>query len=248
MALRGVGPASCPGACRLSAAASRLTSIFTHSVTSIQLPSRLLSNLISPTSPMNNIIRQFGRLSRSLHTEAYATSSANLPVPVLIATRDAHTMGDPSSSGSSISMAPHPKDPGPSTQAGSSRPPPPPPPIIQAGRGDEHDIPHEGDNLPVPVPTYMQPAYTPPPFHTHAFYAALEKTFPPSTARHLMRATRALLVDRIGRVRREAVTHKDLDNVRDLAPHVASLSSLPLPCSKRTSSAPPSPSFVLRSR
>uniref|UniRef100_D8PRJ4 Uncharacterized protein n=2 Tax=Schizophyllum commune (strain H4-8 / FGSC 9210) TaxID=578458 RepID=D8PRJ4_SCHCM len=58
----------------------------------------------------------------------------------------------------------------------------------------------------------MQPAYTPPPFHTHAFYAALEKTFPPSTARHLMRATRALLVDRIGRVRREAVTRKDLDN------------------------------------
>ncbi|TRM68050.1 hypothetical protein BD626DRAFT_395568 [Schizophyllum amplum] len=58
----------------------------------------------------------------------------------------------------------------------------------------------------------MMPAYTAPPFHTHAFYRELQKTFPHTTARHLMRATRALLVDRIGRVRREAVTHKDLDN------------------------------------
>jgi hypothetical protein len=29
-----------------------------------------------------------------------------------------------------------------------------------------------------------------------------------------MRATRALLVDRVGRVRREGLTAKDLDNVR----------------------------------
>jgi hypothetical protein len=40
----------------------------------------------------------------------------------------------------------------------------------------------------------------------------LEKTFPTPTARSLMRATRALLVDRIGRVRREGLTVKDIDN------------------------------------
>ncbi|KAF8640118.1 hypothetical protein AX17_001354 [Amanita inopinata Kibby_2008] len=61
------------------------------------------------------------------------------------------------------------------------------------------------------VPLHSR-TYTNPPFHTHAFFAALEKTFPTPTARSLMRATRALLVDRIGRVRREGLTAKDLDN------------------------------------
>ncbi|KAF9482465.1 hypothetical protein BDN70DRAFT_801455 [Pholiota conissans] len=56
------------------------------------------------------------------------------------------------------------------------------------------------------------PMYTAPPFHTHSFFLALEKTFAEATARSLMRATRALLVDRIGRVRREGLTIKDLDN------------------------------------
>lgn len=60
------------------------------------------------------------------------------------------------------------------------------------------------------------PSYTHPPFHTHQFFTALEKTFPTPTARSLMRATRALLVDRVGRVRREGLTIKDLDNVRPL--------------------------------
>ncbi|KAF8627166.1 hypothetical protein AX15_004486 [Amanita polypyramis BW_CC] len=54
--------------------------------------------------------------------------------------------------------------------------------------------------------------YAKPPFHTHAFFVALEKTFPTPTAKSLMRATRALLVDRIGRVRKEGLTTKDLDN------------------------------------
>ncbi|KAF7301330.1 hypothetical protein MIND_00698100 [Mycena indigotica] len=53
---------------------------------------------------------------------------------------------------------------------------------------------------------------TNPPFDTHAFFSALEKTFPTPTARSLMRATRALLVDRLGRVKREGLTVKDLDN------------------------------------
>ncbi|KAF9058104.1 hypothetical protein BJ165DRAFT_1332132, partial [Panaeolus papilionaceus] len=56
------------------------------------------------------------------------------------------------------------------------------------------------------------PIYSNPPFHTHAFFRELQKTFPEETARSLMRATRALLVDRIGKVRREGLTMKDLDN------------------------------------
>ncbi|KAJ7228733.1 hypothetical protein GGX14DRAFT_345404 [Mycena pura] len=55
-------------------------------------------------------------------------------------------------------------------------------------------------------------SYASPPFDTHAFFVALEKTFPTPTARSLMRATRALLVDRVGRVRREGLNVKDLDN------------------------------------
>ncbi len=55
-----------------------------------------------------------------------------------------------------------------------------------------------------------------PPFNTHHFFVELEKTFPSPSARSLMRATRALLVDRIGRVRRDALTSKDLENVRDV--------------------------------
>ncbi|KAG6820100.1 hypothetical protein H0H93_005412 [Arthromyces matolae] len=57
-----------------------------------------------------------------------------------------------------------------------------------------------------------RPTYSNPPFHTHAFFAALEKTFPEETARSLMRATRALLVDRVDRVRKDGLTTKDLDN------------------------------------
>ncbi|KAG7449285.1 uncharacterized protein BT62DRAFT_886986 [Guyanagaster necrorhizus] len=62
------------------------------------------------------------------------------------------------------------------------------------------------------VPSKEGPVYSQPPFHTHAFFTVLEKTFPTPTARGLMRATRALLVDRVGRVRREGLTAKDLDN------------------------------------
>ncbi|KAI6164794.1 hypothetical protein EDD17DRAFT_1871923 [Pisolithus thermaeus] len=63
-----------------------------------------------------------------------------------------------------------------------------------------------------PPPTPPPPPYPTPPFHTHAFFVALERTFPTPVARSLMRATRALLTDRLGRVRREGLTKKDLDN------------------------------------
>lgn len=65
-----------------------------------------------------------------------------------------------------------------------------------------------------PVPSRPPPPYTAPPFHTHAFFLALERSFSTPTASSLMRATRALLVDRVGRVKRDGLTVKDLDNVR----------------------------------
>ena len=67
-------------------------------------------------------------------------------------------------------------------------------------------VPPSGSNTP--------PTYAKPPFDTHRFFSELETTFPSQTAHSLMRATRALLVDRIGRVRRDALTLKDLENVR----------------------------------
>ena len=55
--------------------------------------------------------------------------------------------------------------------------------------------------------------YTNPPFNTHKFFTVLEMSFPTPKARALMRATRALLVDRLGAVKREALTVKDLESV-----------------------------------
>lgn len=73
-------------------------------------------------------------------------------------------------------------------------------------------------NLPALPQTPVQDAsrvtaYATPPFDTHHFYVELERSFAPDIAKSLMRATRALLVDRIGRVRREALSSKDLENV-----------------------------------
>ncbi|TDL29341.1 hypothetical protein BD410DRAFT_779732 [Rickenella mellea] len=77
--------------------------------------------------------------------------------------------------------------------------------------------PNQSVNLPSPPQTTHPPAANPysyanPPFDTHRFLCTLEKTFPTPTARSLMRATRALLIDRIGRVRRDALAVKDIDN------------------------------------
>jgi hypothetical protein len=54
------------------------------------------------------------------------------------------------------------------------------------------------------------------PFHTYRFFVALEKTFPTPIARTLMKSTRSLLVDRLLRIRREALDVKDMDNVSPL--------------------------------
>jgi hypothetical protein len=125
-------------------------------------------------------------------------------------------LGDPPSDAQAreISLS-HPRDPGAQQRsAGDSA-------TLQSS-GPPSTIPFGNGNAPRNGPTTLSgqagstggPSYTSPPFNTHAFFAALEKTFPESTARSLMRATRALLVDRTGRIRREGLTSKDLDNVR----------------------------------
>lgn len=143
----------------------------------------------------------------------------------------------------SISMQPHPNDPGPSGQPQASTPPPPPP-STSTTRAFTSDLdppppppPPEANvdpnsNPPVPVPprfdrtedaglsslpSSQQTANGSsgnPPFDTYRFFVELEKAFPTPTARNLMRATRALLEDKLGRVKREGLTVKDLEAVR----------------------------------
>lgn len=68
-------------------------------------------------------------------------------------------------------------------------------------------------SLPLPQAPVPPPYHVNPPFNTHKFFAALEHSFPTPIARNLMRVTRALLVDRIGRVKRDALTVQDLESV-----------------------------------
>lgn len=111
----------------------------------------------------------------------------------------------------------HPLDPSnsspPSTGPSSSNPPPrnrnkPP----SQSSTNEQSV-NSGVPAPYVYPTPTRPTYTNPPFDTYAFFKALEKSFPTPTAQSLMRATRALLVNRIGKVRTEALSAKDLGNV-----------------------------------
>ncbi|KAL5530314.1 hypothetical protein ACEPAF_6571 [Sanghuangporus sanghuang] len=115
--------------------------------------------------------------------------------------------------------------------AAASPPPPPPPPGSEAqahpyAGAKEYAENQEASNQNAIVQSNL-PAlpeqdgnknaaylhtYATPPFDTHRLYLALERTFPESIANSLMRATRALLVDRIGRVKKEALSKKDLEN------------------------------------
>jgi hypothetical protein len=99
------------------------------------------------------------------------------------------------------SFSPHPKDPNPPP---STSLPIPAEPLLHATGNARSGSSETGGT----------PYYSSPPFDTHKFFVALAKSFEPSTARSLMRATRALFVDRIGRVRNEALSTKDLENVR----------------------------------
>lgn len=166
--------------------------------------------------------------SRNLQRVYYATNNVISDPP-----------STPSASGA-VSLA-HPKDPGSSSGTASSssntdspvsspstssQPQPPPPgetdtqtadtnspvPFMPLPQEHSNDQPEAQSNLPSPHGRHAS-SYAYPPFDTYRFFAALEKTFPTPTARSLMRATRALLVDRIGRVRKEALTVKDLESV-----------------------------------
>lgn len=85
----------------------------------------------------------------------------------------------------------------------------------QADRDSDNNEPKQD----IPLSTELvrvlpkPPYYGPPPFNTYTFFAALERTFATPTARSLMRACRALLIDRIGKVRRDGLTFKTLENV-----------------------------------
>jgi hypothetical protein len=169
------------------------------------------------------LFRQLPRLYRSLSTtEAHIPSSSTSLIPLSLTTthRDTHStpnisgpispLSEEPSSSRSISLA-HSRE----NQSNGSN--------LELGPGsgeqstDPYSGPSESSNQLVSAePSKSQsgmPSYPHPPFHTHQFFVTLEQTFPTPTARSLMRATRALLVDRAGRVRREGLTVKDLDNV-----------------------------------
>ena len=169
------------------------------------------------------LLRAVPRICRAISLDTPAASSSSSKIGTTIY-RELHSVADPPPN-SSASMSPHLRDPSDlnsnnssaihNNQSFSSR--------SNSEAQQEPPLSNPNDTLPVPssgVPasymgtqTFRGSTYSNPPFHTHAFFAALEKTFPEETARSLMRATRALLVDRIGRVRREGLTVKDLDNV-----------------------------------
>ncbi|KAK7061659.1 hypothetical protein R3P38DRAFT_2830789 [Favolaschia claudopus] len=174
------------------------------------------------------ILRSLPRLCRAVSTEAHVSAASSSLLPIVIS-RDAHTtpsISDPSTSPRSISLA-HPRDTVSQSEkiphqriphASSAQQPndgnsTKDSPIIEPPPPSAGSIPSLSSSVPATrVDTSSSASYANPPFHTHAFVTALEKTFPTPTARSLMRATRALLVDRLGRVRREGLTVKDLDN------------------------------------
>ncbi|KAJ6599135.1 hypothetical protein DFH09DRAFT_902942 [Mycena vulgaris] len=161
-------------------------------------------------------VRQLSRLCRTISTEAHSSPPSSSLLPIVIS-RDAHSaplISDPSTS-RSISLA-HPRDPlihpertpiRQDTQPPNDTAEPLPSASTDAAPSATSGVPSTLLDSSSNVSSYANP-----PFHTHAFFTALEKTFPTPTARSLMRATRALLVDRVGRVRREGLTVKDLDN------------------------------------
>lgn len=149
--------------------------------------------------------------------------------------RDPGSSTTSSQSSSSTTPPQAPQSPAPPPYTNSPPPPPPPtaqdpstveevpadpsvnsiPPVPVVPTSFEHhnDPPEHDSTLPSPHAGPPASMYTHPPFDTHKFFAALERTFATPTARNLMRATRALLVHRIGRVREEALTVKDLESV-----------------------------------
>lgn len=147
----------------------------------------------------NMLLRAAPRAYRALNTDVYVTSPSKTLLVAYYNTGP--SLGDPPTN-----SPPHPRDPSSSSTVLSSQANDAPP--LNKTLNTGVPAPYVVD-----TPSRKLPTYSSPPFHTHTFFTALEKTFPEQTARSLMRATRALLVDRIGKVRREGLTVKDLDNV-----------------------------------
>ena len=149
------------------------------------------------------LLRAAPRAYRALNTDVHVSSPSRTLLAAYYSTGP--SLGDPPTTTSS--SPPHPRDPSNSSIAFLSSQANDAPPLSKTL--------NSGVPAPYVVDTSLRklPTYSSPPFHTHAFFTALEKTFPEQTARSLMRATRALLVDRIGKVKREGLTVKDLDNV-----------------------------------
>ncbi|OAX43904.1 hypothetical protein K503DRAFT_18568 [Rhizopogon vinicolor AM-OR11-026] len=186
---------------------------------------------LPPSTPEFNTTSSTSILLLQRH---YVHSSLNLVQGQPISDPGDSSLQSTSVSGpGSISLA-HPKDPRSGHGYSELNPPPssstPAPPDSSVPSSSSSPS-ESASSLPVtfsgpPARTHQpdpRQSYTAPPFHTHAFFVALEKSFPTPTARSLMRATRALLVDRTGRVRREGLTVKDMDNVRRTHPGLSML-------------------------
>ncbi|EKM80349.1 hypothetical protein AGABI1DRAFT_39307 [Agaricus bisporus var. burnettii JB137-S8] len=141
----------------------------------------------------DNVLARHVHVSRSIRDPFPSADGGSQPVSL------SHPL-DPSNSASSTT------GPGPSSSNS--------PPRNNTPASSSSNEPSVNSSVPTPYvyPTQTRPAYTNPPFDTYAFFKALEKSFPTPTAQSLMRATRALLVNRIGKVRTEALSVKDLDN------------------------------------
>ncbi|KAI0334782.1 hypothetical protein GY45DRAFT_1046812 [Cubamyces sp. BRFM 1775] len=136
--------------------------------------------------------------------------------------RDPSNQGGPSSPPSSSGPPPpDPPSPSPSQTASPQQEPADPqdnttppssPESVSVPARFVHPPIDPRTNLPLPQAPVSPPYHVNPPFNTHKFFAALEASFPTPIARNLMRVTRALLVDRIGRVKRDALTVQDLES------------------------------------
>ncbi|KAH8830801.1 hypothetical protein DL96DRAFT_1594357 [Flagelloscypha sp. PMI_526] len=150
-------------------------------------------------SPKHVVPSISGTFARDIHSSPYISDPR--PAEQDISMSHPRDPRDPSNSSQSQSQSPDIPDIIPSTSPPPSGPPPSP----------SSNLPSIATTTPIPGLTFP-PSYSSPPFHTHAFFKELEKTFPTLTARSLMRATRALLIHRVERVQRAGLATKDLDN------------------------------------
>lgn len=183
----------------------------------------LTSSNLSKNLPLYYLHFMFSRSSVFSSVLRFSTPSFQVFLPC----RQVHVsrnIRDPFPSGQgqgsqTISLS-HPLDPSNSTPSGSNVGPYPNPASKTTASSDsQHSnttaetFNSSGVPTPYVYPKSSRPAYTNPPFDTYGFFKVLERTFPTPTAKSLMRATRALVVDRIGKVKNEALNMKDLDNV-----------------------------------